>query len=33
MRVGPAQTDRVLGDAEANLRRFKEVVAEARNCL
>jgi predicted amidohydrolase len=31
VRISLAQTDCVLGDTEANLRRAKEVVAEARN--
>ena len=31
MPIALAQTDYVLGDTEANLRRAKEVVAEARN--
>jgi predicted amidohydrolase len=33
MRVTLAQTDCVFGDTEANLRRAKEMVAEARNRL
>jgi predicted amidohydrolase len=33
MGVALAQTDCVLGDTEANLRRAKEVVAEARSSL
>jgi predicted amidohydrolase len=31
MRVALAQIDCVLGDTEENLRKAKEVVAEARN--
>jgi predicted amidohydrolase len=31
MRVALAQTDCVLGDTETNLRRAKEMMAEARN--